>query len=189
LSIVRGNIDDFQRTWDETEASAGFDPLPPGVYRCLITRGELFTSRTNATPGYKVEFEIVAGQSAGRKVWFDCWLSRAALGIAKAELAKLGITRPGQLEQPLPPDLIADVQVVQRTDDNGTVWNRVRSFQIVDDVPDDDDGLLADSIDDDAPEVDGEHFDAAGFDWRTGVQVEPKSATPLLDKPNGRTRR
>ena len=30
--IVRGNTADFNRTWNETEASAGFDPLPPGVY-------------------------------------------------------------------------------------------------------------------------------------------------------------
>src|SRR5207248_3120293 len=58
--IVRGNAADFQKTWDATEASSGFDPLPPGVYRCLITDGRLFTSRTNATPGYKVEFQVIA---------------------------------------------------------------------------------------------------------------------------------
>ena len=40
--------------------------------------------------------------------------------MAKAELAKLGIVRADQLEQPLPPGLIADVQVVQRTADDGT---------------------------------------------------------------------
>ena len=37
--IVRGNAADFNRTWNETEASSGFDPLPPGVYRALITDG------------------------------------------------------------------------------------------------------------------------------------------------------
>ena len=87
--IVRGNAADFQRNWDETEVSAGFDPLPPGVYRCLIADGKLFTSKTNATPGFKIEFQVIAGPFAGRKAWHDIWLSNKALSIAKAELAKL----------------------------------------------------------------------------------------------------
>src|SRR5271165_347861 len=127
--IVRGNAADFNKTWNETEASSGFDPLPPGVYRCLITDGRLFTSRANSTPGFKITFEVIDPPHARRKVWHDVWLSSKALGIAKGELAKRGITSPDQLEQPLPPGLTADVQVVQRTDDNGVVFNRVRSFK------------------------------------------------------------
>ena len=137
--IVRGNAADFQRTWDTTEASSGFDPLPPGVYRCLISDGRLFTSKTNATPGFKIEFQVIDPPHAGRKVWHDVWLSSKALSMAKGELAKLGIKSPDQLEQPLPPGLIADVTVVQRTDDYGAVFNRVKTFKVVEsDVPADD---------------------------------------------------
>jgi hypothetical protein len=183
--IVRGNAADFQKTWDTTEASSGFDPLPAGVYRCLITDGRLFTSRTNATPGYKIEFQVIAGPFAGRKVWLDVWLSSKALPMAKGELAKLGIVSADQLERPLPPGLTADVQVVQRTDDDGTTFNRVKTFKIVPaDVP------AADFSPDDSDvpresEADDEHLDADGFDWRKGIQHT--SSMPLLDaSPNGK---
>jgi hypothetical protein len=69
--IVSGVAADFNKTWNETEASSGFDPLPPGVYRCLITDGRLFTSKTNATPGFKITFEVIDPPHAGRKVWHD----------------------------------------------------------------------------------------------------------------------
>ena len=204
--IVHGNAADFNRTWNETEASSGFDPLPPGVYRALITDGRLFTSKTNATPGFKITFEVIDPPHAGRKVWHDVWLSSKALGIAKGELAKLGITHPDQLEQPLPSGLIADVQVIQRTADDGTVSNRVRTFKVVESgVPADDFRPAAD-LDVERGEGADEHLvagqasmrpsvtrepgddddrDDDGFDWRRGAQHV--SSAPLLDaSPNGK---
>ena len=161
--IVRGNAADFNKTWNETKASSGFDPLPPGVYRCLIADGRLFASKTKETPGFKITFEVIVGPFTGRKVWHDVWLSSKALSMAKGELAKLGITSPDQLEQPLPPGLIADVQVIQRTDDdndNGIVFNRVRSFKVVDlsGVPADD-YRPADLLDVERSEGDDKHLD------------------------------
>jgi hypothetical protein len=204
--IVRGAADDFQRTWDTTEASGGFDPLPPGVYRSLITDGRLFTSRTNATPGFKITFQVIAGPHAERKVWYDIWLTGKAMAKAKGELAKLGIVRADQLEQPLPPGLTADVTVVRRTDDGGTTFNRVKTFQVLDgDVLADD--YRPPDLDVEQGEGDGERLDAAGpasttrpaarepgedddldeggFSWRDGIQRT--SSTPLLDAArNGR---
>jgi hypothetical protein len=202
--IVRGNAADFNRAWNETEASAGFDPLPPGVYRCLIADGALFTSKTNATPGFKITFEVIAGPFAGRKAWHDIWLSNKALSIAKAGLAKLGINTPDQLEQPLPPGLLADVTVVLRNDDNGAAFNQVRSFKIVNaDIPADsyspadpsgsegDSGHLAAGHASPPPRVtrepgDDDDRDDSGFDWRPGVQHT--SSAPLLGAArNGRS--
>jgi hypothetical protein len=178
--IVRGSVDDFKKTWDTTEASEGFPPLPSGTYRCLIAGGEMFTSSKNETPGYKVTFEVTSGALAGRKFWHSVWLTEKALAMAKAELAKLGIIKPEQLEQPLPPGLIADVKVVLRTDDEGETFNRVRSFQVVrPEVPaadfapsgpaeapadesDDDDGDAWDELDNAS--------DAGGFNWANGEQ-------------------
>jgi hypothetical protein len=200
--ILRMNARDFQKTWDATEASSGFDPLPPGVYRCLVTNGGLFTSRTNATPGYKVEFQVIAGPFASRKVWLDVWLSEKALGTAKAVLAKVGITRPEQLEQPLPPGLTADVTVVLRIDDNGATFNRVKTFKVIEtDVPAAD--FRPADLDVERGEGDGGPSDAdeptstgfrrmrepgddddrddGGFDWRTGVQEVKRTSAPLLD--------
>ena len=183
--IVRESSEDFNRAWHTTEAASGFAPLPAGSYHCLIADGRLFTSRTNSTPGFKITFEVVDGPFAGRKIWHDVWLSPKALPMAKHELAKVGIVSPDQLEQSLPPGLIADVRVVLRTDDDGTSFNHVKRFEVVDatraddfrpaDIastrerePGDDDDL-DDDLDDD------------GFDWRTGEQVRQTSSTPVLD--------
>ena len=109
------------------------------------------------------------------------------LAWRKGELAKLGITRPDQLERPLPPGLIADVQVVQRTDDNGATFNRVKTFKVVESGVPADDFRPDDDLDVERGEGDDEHLDAGrprrvpastrepgedddldadGFDWR-----------------------
>jgi hypothetical protein len=191
--IVRGNAADFQKTWDDTEATSGFDPLPSGVYRCLITDGKLFTSKTNATPGFKITFEVIGGPHAGRKTWFDVWLSNKALGIAKGELAKLGIVSPDQLEKTLPSGLIADVTVVQRTGDNGTTYHRVKTFKVVPaDVPADDFSPADDTVPRES-EGDGEHHDRAGRLDANGFNYETnqyESPVPLQNaKQSGRARR
>lgn len=190
--IVRGNAADFNRAWNETEASAGFDLLPPGVYKCLIADGSLFTSKTNRTPGFKITFEVIDQPHAGRKVWHDVWLSSKALSMAKADLAKIGIVSPDQLEQPLQPGLIADVQVVQRTADDGTLFNRVKTFKVVEsgvpaaDFRPDPESSIEQGEADDGRTLAG-RLDGHGFNYETN---QYKSSTPLLDaKPNGRTRR
>jgi hypothetical protein len=168
--IVRGNSADFNRIWDETEASTGFDPLPPGIYRCLIADGRLFKSKTNETPGFKIEFQVIDGPFAGRKVWHDLWLSPKALAVTKGQLAKLGITRQEQLECPLPFGLTAEVQVVQRADDNGVLCNRVRTFKVVEADVAADDYRPAEDLDVEGDGADAGHLDGDGFDWRDGVQ-------------------
>ena len=197
--IVRGNVDDFKRRFDEAKPSTGFDPLPPGIYRCLAVEGKVFAAKSE-TEGFKVTFEVVVGPFTGRKVWFDIWMTDKSMPMAKGELAKLGITNSDQLEQPLSPGLIADVTVVQHTDDNGVVFNRVRTFKVVESsVPADDYRPAADlvrrkrrrgrrtrcrrsSLDPSGitrePGEDDD-LDDDGFGWRTGIQHT--SSTPLLD--------
>jgi hypothetical protein len=204
------NARDFQKAWNETEASSGFDPLPSGVYRCLVTDSGLFTSRTNATPGFKVEFQVIAGPFANRKIWLDLWLTDKALPMAKGELAKLGITSPDQLERPLPPGLTADVSIALRTDDDGTTYNRVKKFKVIDVEVPAADFRPADNLDIEQREEDGGRLDSTGpastgsrrtrepgddddrdddgFDWRQGAQAKHTSSAPVLDAAkNGRS--
>jgi Protein of unknown function (DUF669) len=172
--IVSGSVENFKKTWDETEASEGFTPLPAGLYRCLITGGEMFTSKKNETPGYKITFEVTTGPLAGRKIWHDVWLTDKALSMAKAELAKIGIAKPDQFDQPLPPGMIADVKVVLRTDDDGDSYNRVKTFQVIKaDVPAADFAPSKPA----KPETpkqreagDDDDLDDEGFDWSAGEQ-------------------
>ena len=128
--ILRGNGGDFNDTWDSTEAAGDFGPVPRGVYVCHATKGELESSRSKSTPGYKIEFTILDGDFKGRKLWHDCWLTPAALPQAKRDLLKLGITSPAQMEQPLPKWIRCNVTAVVRRDDDG-----IERYSLDDDGP------------------------------------------------------
>lgn len=129
--IVNGGADSLRNQWDQTKAAADFAPLPAGTYTARILSGELFTSRTNATPGYKLCFRVLDGEHAGRQLWHDLWLTPAALPMTKRDLAKLGVTSVEQLEAPIPPGIRCRVKLALRRDDDGTEYNRVRSFDVL----------------------------------------------------------
>jgi len=129
--ILNGHGGNFDTVWNSTQAVGEFGPVPRGAYICHVTKGELESSRTNRTPGYKVEFTILDGEFKGRKLWLDCWLTPAALPQTKRDLAKLGITSPAQMEQSLPRGIRCNVTAVLRKDDNGVERNKVRTFEVV----------------------------------------------------------
>jgi hypothetical protein len=129
--IARGNVDDLRRVWDQTQAATGFEPLPPGAYRCLVAGGELTSSRSHSTPGYKIRLEVLDGEHRSRMIFHDIWLTADAMSRAKYELGQLGITDLDQLERPLPPGLIAEVLVSRRTGDDGIAYNKVRGFKAI----------------------------------------------------------
>ena len=129
--ILNGNGGNFNSQWDATEAAGDFGPVPRGEYVCHVTKGDLESSRSKATPGYKVEFTILDGEFKGRKVWLDCWLTPAALAQSKRDLGKLGIVSPEMMERPLPRGIRCKVTVVIRKDDDGIERNRVRSFDVI----------------------------------------------------------
>jgi len=129
--IVNGGADSLRSQWERTQAAADFAPLPAGTYIARVVSGELFTSRTNATPGYKLCFRVLDGEHAGRQVWHDLWLTPAALPMTKRDLAKLGVTSVEQLEAPIPPGIRCRVKLALRRDDDGTEYNRVRSFDVL----------------------------------------------------------
>ncbi len=137
--ILEGkHLEDLTSAWASTEASEEFEPLPPGEYLARIVSGGLFEAQTG-TRGYKLTFRILEGEHEGRQVWHDIWLTPPAMGMAKRDLGKLGITDPAQLNEPLKPGFRCKVKVVLRREDDGTEYNRVRRFEVVgiDDVADD----------------------------------------------------
>lgn len=130
--ILRNGIgDSLRHSWNTTEAAGDFEPLPPGVYVARIATGELFTARTNGTPGYKLTFVVLEGEHAGQKFWHDVWLTEAALPMAKRDLAKLGVVSLEQLDSPLPKGIRARAHVVLRKGDDGTEFNRIRTFEVI----------------------------------------------------------
>lgn len=126
-----GDQDRLRDAWGQTQAAEDFAPLPSGEYVCHLIAADLFNSKTNGTPGVKLTFKILEGEHQGRQVWHDVWLTPAALPQAKRDLGKLGVTELGQLEQPLPPGIRCRVKLSLRRDDDGSEYNRVRSFEVI----------------------------------------------------------
>jgi hypothetical protein len=163
--LSNGSGDNFRNNWNATAAADDFVPLPPGEYTVRILSGELFSSKRNATPGYKLTCEVTEGDHEGRRLWVDFWLTPAALPMTKRDLAKIGIERPEQLEEPIPPGILLRVKVVLRRDDDGNETNKVTRFEYAGIEPGDafapkDDGKDGDTS-----------FDPALFD-------KPKDAGP-----------
>ena len=128
--VASSPAEDITTMWSTTEAAQDFTPLPGGSYEAELVSGELFNARSG-TPGFKVCWQIVAGEHAGRKLWDDFWLTAAALPGTKRDLLKLGIDNPAKLERPIPRGIIARLRVVLRRDDDGTEHNRIRGFEVL----------------------------------------------------------
>lgn len=159
--LVNSERDRLERTWRTVKAAGDLTPIPSGEYRARVVNGELFTAKSG-TPGFKLTFEVLDGEHAGRRVWHDVWLSDAALAMAKRDLSKLGIEEFSQLERPLPDGIIVAVSVRLRKNDDGGEYNRVARFEVV-------------AIEPPAPEpfapdrTGAESCDADGFDWTNGT--------------------
>lgn len=129
--ILRGTaLDDLAKNWDSTEAADDHATIPAGSYRCALVDGTAFESKSG-TPGYKLTLEVLDGDHARRRLWYDVWLSPASMGIAKRELAKIGITSAAQLDDPLPEGFIVAAKVVLQRGDDGREFNKVRSFDVI----------------------------------------------------------
>jgi len=129
--LREGDRQNLSRAWGETKAAEDFAPLPSGEYVARIVGGELFTSKTKGTAGYKLAFRVLEGEHADRQFWHDVWLTPAALPMAKRDLAKLGVTALEQLERPLPPGIRCRVKLALRRDDDGSEYNKVRGFEVI----------------------------------------------------------
>jgi len=153
--LAAGGGDDIRDIWDSTDAAGEMGPLKAGEYIAHIVSGELDSSRTKGTPGYKLTFSVVEPEAfIGRRFWHDCWLTPAALPQTKRDLAKIGVTSLEQLEQPLPKGIRCRVKLALRRDDNGDERNRVRLFEVIGiDTPEPDPFAPPEESPSDAPEA------------------------------------
>ena len=117
--------------WKTTAAAAEFAPLPKGEYNFRVLSSELFNSKRNATPGYKLTLEVYEGEYEGRRAWVDFWLTPAALPMTKRDLLKLGVIDLAQLERPLPPGILIKGKLALKRDDDGNEVNKMVRFEFV----------------------------------------------------------
>lgn len=165
----QGDRESLYRVWQETQAAEDFAPLPPGEYVARLVGGELASSKTKGTPAFKMTFRVLEGEHEGHCFWHDVYLTPAALPMAKRDLAKVGVTALEQLERPLPPGIRCRAKLVLRRDDDGTEYNRVRSFEVIGiDEPEQD--AFAPTADADPSEDTNASFDPAEFDVSTAKE-------------------
>lgn len=107
-------------------------PVPAGRYVAIAERGAPKTARTG-TRGYEIQFRVLEGEYAGRKVWKFFAFTPKAAPISRRDLAKFGITGPEQLARDLPANrFVVETFVSVRTDpQTGTQTNDVKSFKVV----------------------------------------------------------
>jgi hypothetical protein len=149
-----GGGGDLRDLWNTTDAAGEMGPLPPGEYLADIVNGELETSRTKSTPGFKMTFAVVEPvEFAGRRFWHDCWLTAAALPQTKRDLAKIGVQSLDQLEKPLQARIRCRVKLALRRDDNGDERNRLKTFEVVGIVRPERDAFAPDGLATDEPEA------------------------------------
>lgn len=168
--LHEGAQQSLSRAWGKTQAAEDFAPLSAGEYVARIVGGELFTSRTKGTAGYKLTFRVVEGDHQGRQFWHDVWLTPTALPMAKRDLAKLGVTALEQLERPLPQGIRCKVKLVLRRGDDGTEYNRVRTFEVI--------GIDPPEVDPFAP-IDGLHSSPLPQSGEESKTLEPLAAADV----------
>lgn len=130
--LNNGGADQLRTQWEQTEAAGDFAPLPAGTYEAHVESVQLFNAKTG-TPGVKIQFRVCDGEHIGRFVWHDAWLTPAALPQTKRDCAKMGLTTLDQLENAnvLPGRIRCKLRVALRREDDGTEYNKVRSFDVV----------------------------------------------------------
>lgn len=121
--------DELAQEWAETQAAPEMGVVPSGHYLLEAVLGNLQKNR-NETPHYRVRFRIVTPEEhRGHLLFHSFYLTQDALPMSKRDLATLGIKKPEQLEQPLPPGLRVDVDVVVRVGNDGCKFNDLRNFK------------------------------------------------------------
>lgn len=70
---------------DGVSPAGDFTPLEPGWYNVRVENAEETVASTG-TPGVKLEFSVIDGEFAGRKVFDRMWISPAALGFVVQKL-------------------------------------------------------------------------------------------------------
>lgn len=120
----------LQNEFNDVDAAPEYEPLPAGEYEAGLVSGSFSESR-QGTPGYTITFEIRDGEQAGRRLSDTLWLTPAAIPFTKRDLSKLGITSFEQMKRPVPEGIVCRLRVALRRDDDGTQYNKLRSWEPV----------------------------------------------------------
>jgi hypothetical protein len=122
-----------------------FDPLPPGWYTATIVESDMVETRAKNGNFLKLEFEIVDGEHAKRKLWTNLNLDNPnplAVQIAKGELASIckavGIIKPKDSAELH--NIPLEIKIaLRKRDDNGEDANEIKAYRPLSTAAADDD--------------------------------------------------
>jgi hypothetical protein len=119
---------------DEVEPRSGFDPLPPGKYKAVITESEEKQTKKGDGSYMQFTFEVIDGDHKGRKLWARLNLNNPndqAVGIARSELS--AICRAVNVKQLKDTQQLHDlpmvIKVSAKKDDQGEVRNEIKGYE------------------------------------------------------------
>ena len=115
---------------DDVEAAADFSELLPGGVYVMTATGTLAKSSTG-TASYRLVMTVVEpAEYAGRRCWYDIWLTKQAMGMAKRDFLRLGFKNMSELERESP-EWTLEVRVGIEDDEKYGQKNRVRGFKVI----------------------------------------------------------
>ncbi len=116
------------------DPDVGFDPIPAGDYRVVLTKSELRDTKAKDGKYLELEFEVIEGELKGRKVWDRLTLNHAnatAVKIAQARLSSLcracGVMTPKDSTELHNLPVIAKVKLKKRQD-TGELANQIAAY-------------------------------------------------------------
>ena len=89
--------------FDQVEEVQDFSPLPDGKYLCQLNDIEESSTQYNDEM-WKVRFEVIDGEDAGRMIFDNLVFSKAALKRVKLICSRLGLDVSGEVD--LTPELL-----------------------------------------------------------------------------------
>ena len=126
-------FDDVLSMFDSADAETSAGAIPPGKYRARLIDGALDKARTG-TPCFGLKWELTDGEYQGRHLISRHWLSAKAIGRTKGDLLALGIGGEHLRGAASLPDVMAELKITHRADDDGDLYQEIRRIRKIDDT-------------------------------------------------------
>jgi len=121
---------------DEVPPATGFDPIPAGKYKVVITESEEKATKAGTGSYLQLTFVVVEGEFENRKLWARLNLNNPndqAVSIARAELS--AICRAVNVRKIKDSSQLHDIPLVIRVsakpDDKGEIRNEIKGYEAV----------------------------------------------------------
>ena len=119
----------------DVDPASPFEALPAGKYVAIVTASEMKRTKAGNGQYLQLEFEVVEGQYAHRKLWARLTLDHPnalTVQIARAQLSALcravGVMRPRDSVELHNLPVLVTVKCKKR-EDNGDIVNEVAGFE------------------------------------------------------------